>query len=374
MGRRALKGKTKTKVRSPIWARIVVTLGILVTAGGFGGIVAAKSVMSDLTSQIEVASVDDGTTPPPKPQGKPLTGAIDLLMLGVDTRQNQGKDNARSDTIMILHVPASHDEAYLMSIPRDAWVDSPAWPKSGWSGGTGKITEMFYHGSQRGQGWRGGAGLVKKILSGITGITFDGVVVIDFQGFRNVIAALGGVHMCVEEDTWSSHYRKTAGGQQEYIRKKGYEGDYQLPDAWIHRKGCRNMAAWEALDYARQRYGLPKSDYDRHRHQQQLIRAMVKKATSAGVLSNPGKLSDLLRAAGGSLKLDTGGYSAEDFLFNLKVLAAADLVSLKTNGGTFKKSGAGEGLTQATMEMFRAAKNDTLGAFVFDNPEFLNPG
>jgi hypothetical protein len=109
---------------------------------------------SDLTSTIEVASVDEGGSPAAKPQGKPLTGAIDLLLLGVDTRQNQDEDNARSDTIIMLHVPASHDEAYLISIPRHTIVDSPAWPKSGWNGGSGKITEMYYHGSQRDQGWR----------------------------------------------------------------------------------------------------------------------------------------------------------------------------------------------------------------------------
>lgn len=343
------------------------------TLAGFGGVVVARSVMSDLTSSIEVASVDSGGSPAPKPQGKPLTGAIDLLLLGVDTRQNQDKDNARSDTIMMLHVPASHDEAYLMSIPRDTIVESPAWPKAGWSGGSGKITEMYYHGSQRGQGWQGGAGLVKKILTQVTGISFDGVVVIDFSGFKNVIAAMGGVYLCVEENTWSSHYLKNSKGQPEYIKKAGYGGYPELPGAWVHRKGCRNMAAWEALDYSRQRYGLPKSDYDRQRHQQQLIRAMAKKATTAGVLSNPAKLSELLKAAGGSLKLDTGGYEPGDFLFSLKVLAAADLISLKTNGGTYSPGGRGERLNEGTMEMFGAARSDRLGEFVADNPEYLNP-
>jgi LytR_cpsA_psr family len=213
---------------------------------------------------------------------------------------------------------------------------------------------------------------VKKILTKITGITFDGVVVIDFNGFKNVITAMGGVYMCVEQNTWSSHISRTVRGSRSTSANTATSHP-ELPGAWIHQKGCPNMATWEALDYSRQRYGLPNSDYDRQRQQQQLIRAMAKKATIAGVLSNPGKLSELLKTAGGSLKLDTGGYSADDFLFNLKVLAAADLISLKTNGGTYNSSGRGEGLSAGTLEMFAAAKDDRLGDFVAGNPEYLNP-
>jgi anionic cell wall polymer biosynthesis LytR-Cps2A-Psr (LCP) family protein len=144
------------------------------------------------------------------------------------------------------------------------------------------------------------------------------------------------------------------------------------PNSWWHWKGCRDMAGWEALDYARQRHGLPNGDYDRQRHQQQLIKAMTKKAASAGVLTNPTKLGALLKAAGGSLKMDTGGYGVDDFLFNLKVIAGADLVTLKTNSGTFNGAGDGsEQLSADTLRMFAAARDDRLGAYIQDNPAAL---
>jgi LCP family protein required for cell wall assembly len=344
-----------------------MALGALIVLAGFGGVAVANSLMSDLTGSIEVGTVaEDGVVD--KPQGKPLSGSIDLLLLGVDTREGWREGTSRSDTIMLLHVSAAHDEAYLMSIPRDTLVDIPPWPKSGYNGRRFKINEAYQGGSQNGQGWKGGAGLMKKTVTKLTGITFDGIVVIDFNGFKNVISALGGVRMCVERDTWSSHYI-VKNGKPDYY---SYDGDYKLPNSWIHKKGCRDMAAWEALDYSRQRYGLPNGDYDRQRHQQQLIRAIADKATTAGVLSNPGKLSALVKAAGSSLKLDTGGYNPADFLFNLKVLAAADLITLKTNSGHFNGSDQGEALSDGTMQMFAAAKNDTLGAFVADNPELLN--
>jgi LCP family protein required for cell wall assembly len=361
--------KKSKKIRSPLGAKVVVVFGVVLTLVGFGGLAAAKSVMSDLTGSIETGTTD---TQAQAPQGKPLTGAIDLLLLGLDQRESWKANSARADTIMMLHVSAAHDEAYLMSVPRDAKVNIPAWPKAGYGGGTDRVNSAFYAGSQRDQGWQGGAGLTRKTISELTGITFDGVIVIDFNGFRNVINALGGVYMCVERDTWSSHYNVTPQGKPVYA-----PGDplKPRPNSWWHKKGCRDMAGWEALDYARQRHGLPNGDYDRQRHQQQLIKAMAKKAASAGVLTNPAKLSTLLKAAGASLKMDTGGYDVDDFLFNLKVIASADLVTLKSNSGTFNSAGDGsEQLSAETMRMFAAARDDKLGEYVQDNLAVLIGG
>jgi hypothetical protein len=90
------------------------------------------------------------------------------------------------------------------------------------------------------------------------------------------------------------------------------------------------------------------------------------------VVTNPGKLSTLLKAAGGSLKMDTGGYGVDDFLFNLKVIAGADLVTLKTNSGRFNGAGVGsEALSAQTLRMFSAAREDRLGAYIQENPGAL---
>jgi LCP family protein required for cell wall assembly len=364
--------KKRKKVRSPLWAKLTATLGVLITLIGFGGVAAAKSLMGDLTGSIEVGSTTEDSTNQQTKQkaGTALKGAIDILLLGLDTRAGWAENTSRADTIILLHIPASHDQAYLISIPRDAEVPIPSWSKAGFNGmAHDKINSAYFFGSQRNQGWTGGAGLMKKTVSELTGITFDGVVVIDFGGFRNVIAALGGVYMCVERDTWSSHY-VSKNGKPQYIT---YHGDYKLPNSWIHKKGCRNMAPWEALDYSRQRYGLPNSDYDRQRHQQQLLRSMAKKATSAGIITNPLKLGELTKAAGSSLKMDTNRVPLDDFIFTLKALAGSDLVALKTNAGTYAKSsvGTGEGITEGTREMFTAAKEDRLGEFIMENPQYL---
>jgi hypothetical protein len=136
-----------------------------------------------------------------------------------------------------------------------------------------------------------------------------------------------------------------------------------------HEVGCKDMAGWEALDYARQRYGLKNGDYDRQRHQQQLIKAMAKKASGSGVLTNPLKVNDLIKAAGKAFVLDTGNAKVADFMFTLKGVAANDLVLLRTNNGTFAGNGQGrETLTAESRAMFTAVREDKLGDFIISNP------
>jgi len=373
-GSHNLKPKKKKKVRSPLWAKLVLAFGAIVMLVGFGGVAVAKSFMGDLTGSIETGSVsEDGAKVETQDARTALKGPIDILMLGLDTRSGWSDNTSRADTIIILHIPATHDQAYLISIPRDAEVAIPSWKNAKYNGTDhDKINAAYYFGSQHNQGWQGGAGLMKKTVQQLTGLTFDGVVVIDFGGFKNVIQAMGGVYMCVDKDTWSSHYIKNRKGQPEYY---SYSGDHKLPNSWIHKAGCRNMEAWEALDYSRQRYGLPNSDYDRQKHQQQLLKSMAKKAASAGIITNPVKLTELIKAAGASLKMDTNGVPLDDFIFTMKALAGSDLIALKTNAGTYAKSdfGTGEGITQGTKDMFHAAAQDQLGDFITDNPEYLIP-
>lgn len=351
---------------------------MLVTVASLSGVAAAKYLLGQLTSNIEITSSvlsgDTGKAKDAASAGKLPTGAIDLLLLGLDTRAGWDKSGllSRPDTIIILHISASHDQAYMISIPRDTVVQIPADPTLGFNGDTAKINAAYAYGSAK-HGWPGGARLQTAAVHKLTGLTFDGVVQIDLAGFTKVVEAMGGVNMCVEKDTWSSHYTVGPDGKQVY--NKGREGDHKIPNNWIHKAGCRDMAGWEALDYSRQRYGLPNSDYDRQRHQQQLLRAMAKKATSAGVLTDPGKLTKLVQAAGGSLKMDTHGVPLADFIYGLKSIAGADLIALKTNSGTYAPSslGDGEGINDATRQLFQAAKDDKLSQFVMDNLEYLIP-
>ncbi|MFC7244803.1 LCP family protein [Catellatospora aurea] len=373
------KGKKKSKRTAPLWAKLTLTFGALLMMVAGGAIVGVKSFEGQLTDNVAVVDVlgDAGKTDT-GPKGSDLKGAIDMLLLGIDVRATQEKDNARADTVLLLHIPATHDQAYLMSIPRDTQVSIPANPKTKYSGGTNKINAAFYFGAQNGGGWAGGLGLTAKTVTKLTGITFDGAAVIDFGGFKKIIDALGTVNVCVEEDTKSSHYFMID-GKPKYVSGSGNDNLAVerrlglLGKEYLHKKGCREKPGWEALDYSRIRKSLDDGDYGRQRHQQQLIKAMAKKAGSSGVLTDLGKVNALMKAVGESMILDTHGVPLIDFMFSLKDLAGADLVLLKTNAGWYNSSGSGgEALSSNTMQMFRAAKNDQLGQFALLNPEFVN--
>jgi LCP family protein required for cell wall assembly len=356
----------RAKRRDPLWARIMVVLGALLMMASGAGIVGSKMLISSATDAVTQEDLLGGTKKSAAEGGASLDGPIDMLLMGVDARKRWAVDDLHADTIIVLHIPASHDQAYLVSIPRDTEVQVPPFARSKYPGGTAKATEAFYHGAQNGGGWKGGAQLMAQTLKNATGISFDGAAIIDFNGFRGVINALDGVKMCVDQRV-KSHHMALIDGKPMYLAEARKTGK-PMKTLW-HEVGCKDMAGWEALDYARQRYGLKNGDYDRQRHQQQLIKAMAKKASGSGVLTNPLKVNDLIKAAGKAFVLDTGNAKVADFMFTLKGVAANDLVLLRTNNGTFAGNGQGrETLTAESRAMFTAVREDKLGDFIISNP------
>jgi LCP family protein required for cell wall assembly len=342
---------------------------VLMVSSGVA-IVGSKAVISQATGSITQENLIGGAGKSESEGGKDLKGPIDLLMLGVDVRPSWNQNDTRADTIIVLHIPASHDQAYLVSIPRDTEVRVPPFAKSNYPGGTAKATEAFFHGAQNGGGWPGGAQLMAQTIKNLTGISFDGAAIVDFGGFRSVINALGTVHMCLDQEVKSYHMSMVDGKPMwnEDAKKTG-----KPMKQVVHKKGCREMKGWEALDYSRQRYGLKNGDYDRQQHQQQLIKAMAKKAMDGGVMTNPLKLNNLMKAAGKAFTLDTNGVPVEDFVFTLRGVAANDLVMLRTNDGTFSgNEDDRETLQPISLEMFKAVKNDTLAEFIAANPGVIS--
>lgn len=363
-------GRKRTKRKDPLWAKLTVIVGAVLMMTSGLAIVGSKAVIGQATSNIKQGNLIGDAGKSDAEGGNSLDGPIDMLLLGVDARASWDADDVRSDSIIILHIPASHDQAYLISIPRDTEARIPAWSKGGWNGGVEKINAAFQIGARNNGGWEGGAQMMAKTLKSMTGISFDGAAIINFGGFKKIIDQLGTVRICVSH-TVPSYHMSYVDGKPMWNADAKKTGKPRTPV--VHKKGCREMKGWEALDYARQRHGLPNADYDRQQNQQQLIKAMAKRATEKGMLTNPLKLNSMMKAAGESLMLDTGKVSMEDLIFTLKGLNGNDLVTLRTNGGTYATNASGrEGLNELSMEMFRAVKEDKLADFVVANPNVLS--
>jgi LCP family protein required for cell wall assembly len=360
--------------RSPVWAKLTIAFGavLLLTAGA--AFAAARYVVHTASAAVTQVDLLGGTQK--KPAGKSwfigtsrLKGPIDLLLMGVDARARWAVDDLRADTIIVLHIPAGLDRAYLVSIPRDTEMRYPAFAKAKYPGGVGKVNEAFFHGAQNGGGWTGGAQLLAETIKLNTGMSFDGAAIIDFNGFKSVIDALHGVRLCVDQRV-RSHHLVYVDGKPLYLADARRTGKPTRP-IW-YDIGCRTMVGWQALDYSRQRYGLRNGDYDRQRHQQQLIKAIAQKAASHGILTNPAKATKLIKAAGKAFVLDTGGVPLTDFVFGLRSVGAKDLVLLRTNNGTFAGNGAGrETITRESRAMFTAVQSDRLGDFLVSHPDVI---
>ncbi|HEX5594820.1 MAG TPA: LCP family protein [Micromonosporaceae bacterium] len=341
-------------------------MGALLMMASGGSIVGSKVLIGHATSNIEQTNLlgDAGKTA--EEGGGDLKGSINLLLLGVDARERNAGQGVRSDTIIILHIPATHDQAYLLSVPRDTEVDVPGHGKR-------KVTEAFFFGERNGGGWAGGAQLMSQTLNRATGIKFDGAAIINFGGFKRIIDALGGIHVCVEHEVKSMHM-KLVNGKPMWNHEAKKVGGKQ--ETVVHKKGCREMQGWEALDYSRQRYGLPGTDYGRQQNQQKIIKAIAKKAMAEG-LTNPVKLNGLLKAMGDALVVDTNGVPIEDFIFTLRGVAANELVLLQTNGGKYHGVKVGnesrERLDERSRAMFKAVKNDALAEFITEEPSVVVP-
>ncbi|MDQ7911056.1 LCP family protein [Phytohabitans sp. ZYX-F-186] len=262
-----------------------------------------------------------------------VSGPLNYLIIGSDLRANDPEGGQRADTIVIAHVPAGLGQAYLVSIPRDLRVEIPGY-------GTDKINAAFAYGR---------APLLSAAVTGLTGVNFDGAAIIDFSGFQHVVDLLGGVTMCVDTPTRSIHTGR------------------------VFTAGCHQMSGAIALDYARQRYDLPAGDFDRQRHHQQLLKAILAKASGSGLATNPLKLDQLIRAVGSSLTVDTNGVPLQDLIFAMRGLRAGDLVGLQvpahaeTIGGTSYAL-----LDDPAPDLFAAVSNAEVAAWATANPKWIN--
>jgi anionic cell wall polymer biosynthesis LytR-Cps2A-Psr (LCP) family protein len=309
---------------------------------------------------------------PPYLQGTPGTAADtrdepgeNVLLVGLDARPGEDPAASRADTVIVVHVTAAGDRAYLISLPRDTRVTVPGH-------GTDKLNAAYTAG-----GFQRLAATVRQV----TGLVFDAGAIIDFAGLRKVVDAVGGVELCVDEETTSVHIGWDANGREtppyRLIPPSYRPEKIAGVRAQVYRVGCRRFAGWEALDYVRQRELIPDGDYGRQRHQQQLLRAVAERVSSAGVLANPMALDRVLRAVGESLTFDGNGRSVTDWIVRLRAIGPGDLTLLRTNGGRFhtdqRDGRAYENLDDTTGELFAAARGDRLAEFAALHPDWVVP-
>jgi len=303
-----------------------------------------------------------------------------VLLVGIDERTGSPTAGVRSDTIMIAHVTASRDRVYLVSIPRDSRVDIPAYPRAGYGGGVDKVNAAYQIGSRGGGGRAGGVELLGLTLRALMGIGFDAAAIVNFDGLRAAVDAVGGVDMCVDEETTSIHvgWDVATGrhGVPYVLTGPNYDSPRPVPGmrAQVYHVGCQHFVGWQALDYVRQRELIADGDYGRQRHQQQLIKALAGKVSASNLLANPIAADRMLRALGGSVTFDGSGTALTDWILSFRHLDPGAVTVVKTNGGQFASRLIGgrsfEILDDTTRELFTTMRTDTVADFLAAHPDW----
>jgi len=217
---------------------------------------------------------------PPEYEGE--RGPLNVLVMGSDSREGEDNDlgaegatDERSDTTILIHVSADRKDAYGVSLPRDAIVDRPDCEVGGETI-PGEDATMFNTAFSV-----GGAQCTIQTVEALTGIYIDHFVTIDFNGFKDMVDAVGGVEVCIPKDVDDDEHD-------------------------IHfEAGTQELTGQDALNYVRERYVLSVTgDIGRMKRQQAFIASMVNKVMSAGTLTRPDRVYSFLDAATQSIAVD----------------------------------------------------------------------
>lgn len=325
-----------TRRRGGRWLRLtllIAGLSLLLVVGGTAtaGWLYARSVESQV-DKLEVFTA----LPQAQRPVKAVEKAANFLIVGSDSR-DPDTSGSRTDTIILAHLPADRDSVQMVSIPRDTWVRVPD-PTGAGDGHDDKINSAYAN---------GGTPLLVQTVEAFTGVRIDHVVLIDFGGFAEIIDAVGGIELAVDESFTSVHppYRQFTAGLQQM------DGD-------------------TALDYARQRYQFTDGDFTRVRHQQEIIAAVLDQASGEGLLTDPGRLNDFLRATADAVSVDEST-SVFDTVWALRQLRSADLTMLTSpSSGTGQQDGQSVVFPDEAQAaaLYEAIRTDTVDEWLREHP------
>ncbi len=213
-------------------------------------------------------------------------GRVNILLAG-DSSDDPGHAGGElTDSIMLISIDPNNKNAFVMSIPRDLYVNIPG-------NGYAKINAANVYGNAdkfKEAGYPdGGMGLLEKTVSEKFDIPIDYYALINYTAFRDAVNAVGGVDVTIKSISPYGVYDPYA--------------SLKLPN------GPAKLDGQTALNLSRARgagpgsYGIT-SDFDRTQYQRDILFALKEKSTSAGVVTNPLKIGSLFDALGNNVKTD----------------------------------------------------------------------
>ncbi|MEE1618946.1 LCP family protein [Brachybacterium sp. J144] len=282
-----------------------------------------------------VETITRGASDGDRPEAEPGSGR-NFLLLGSDKRSeedaaSEGVTGQRSDVMMLVHVSDDNETVYVISFPRDLYVEIPGH-------GTNRINAALAF---------GGLSLAVTTVENYTGVPIDHVALIDFDGIQGLVDTLGGIDVAVPENF-------SAGGFE-------------------FTEGTQTMNGEQALVFVRERKQFSDGDFQRNRNQQAVLKGIATKLISADTLSDPGKLSETVGSISPYLTTDDQLTSSAlvELGLSMRSIRSGDMyfLSVPHGGPTTTSGGASVVATdEDAMETLRAAlREDDMGTYYAQN-------
>ncbi|SKB96838.1 transcriptional attenuator, LytR family [Arthrobacter sp. 49Tsu3.1M3] len=238
--------------------------------GGPGPAGATAPAAAPAAATATPASPTPAPTPTPTPE--PPAVALNILLIGSDSRVNEraaaargATSDQRGDALVLIHLPADRKSVYGISVMRDLWVDIPGH-------GTAKVNAALE---------LGGLPLMTRTVEALLGAHIDHTVMLDFQGFAAMTDALGGVDVNIKQS-----FTATADDKVHFAA------------------GVNHLNGLQALAFVRERHAFADGDYQRVRNQQTFLKAMMAKLASEGSLADRGTVRKLIKTVLPHVTLD----------------------------------------------------------------------
>lgn len=271
---------------------------------------------------------------------KKLNEALNILLLGSDTRaggnakygRSLKNEPPRSDTMILLHLSPGGGQAMGISFPRDLMVRMPSCKSR-----DGRTIPAQSRAQINSAFTNGGAACVIKTIESISNVRVDHFMQVDFNGFKAITSAIGGVPVCLPN---------AVNDRQSGLKLS---------------RGKHTIKGEQALAYVRVRHGLGDgSDLDRIKRQQKFMGALASKAMSAGVLSNPKKLLALMNAVTESLTTDKEltPQVMMDIAREMQGMTSGKLRFVTVPSGPDPQDPNRVALSEAAQPFFSAVRND----------------
>lgn len=321
-GRNAKAAQAKTKKRS--WKSItkrtaLVVLALFVVSGGWLGWKVYRNTAKVFGNKNPLHMLSAFKPVPLKGES---TGHVNILLAGDSSDRDDGSGGGSlTDSIMVVSINTKEHTAFMLSIPRDMWVDVPGvgYGKINTTGTATNFSENGYP--------KGNMGALEKVISDNFGITINYYSLVNYTAFKQSVDSVGGIDVNIQSEDQRGLY------DPSFLAHEG--GALKLAN------GVQHLNGQTALNLARARgdpyngkygaYGFPKSDFDRTEHQRWMMLALKNKIISAGTLSNPVKIGNLMDSIGNNVKTDFQMNELASLYYMMKKVDTNSIQSLSLN-------------------------------------------